>query len=55
MFFTSEMFASYMKLGSLNPFPVTNLRPQVKKVNVPTVLRIIIFTEVTENGVARPT
>jgi len=22
------MFASYRKSGSLNPFPVTNLRPQ---------------------------
>jgi len=28
--FTGKMFAPYMKSGSLNPFPVTNLRPEVE-------------------------
>jgi len=52
------MLAFYRKSGSLNPFPVTNLRPEVE-LELMYLLRTcaradIIVTKVAENGVALP-
>ena len=52
LWFTGEMFASYRKSGSLNPFPVTNLRPKVEFKNC--TYCACADSMVAENGVACP-
>jgi len=48
---TGGMFVSYMKSGSLNPFPVTNFRQNVELVYLLRIYADNMVTKLAANGV----